>query len=88
MAPDVTLTRSRTPDSAVPEEVVRLFHRLNNQLGVILANAELLEHRLADETLRVRAEQVVTGTLEAINTAQNLRKEVWASAEPPKTPTV
>jgi hypothetical protein len=66
---------------------VRLFHRLNNQLGVILANAELLEHRLADETLRVRAEQVVTGTLEAINTAQQLRKEVWTAAGP-KKPTV
>lgn len=87
MAPDITLTRGRTPDSSVPDEVIRLFHRLNNQLGVILANAELLEHRLADEALRVRAEQVVTGTLEAINTAQQLRKEVWTAA-PPKTPTV
>jgi hypothetical protein len=74
------LTRSRTPDSAVPEEVVRLFHRLNNQLGVVLANAELLEHRLADDALRVRAEQVVSGTLEAINTAQKLRKEVLVGA--------
>ena len=87
MAPDVTLTRGRSPESAVPDEVVRLFHRLNNQLGVILANAELLEHRLADETLRVRAEQVVGGTLEAINTAQQLRKEVWTNAEP-KRPVV
>jgi len=59
---------------------VRLFHRLNNQLGVVLANAELLEHRLADDALRVRAEQVVSGTLEAINTAQKLRKEVLVGA--------
>lgn len=80
MAPEVTLPRSRTPDSAIPDEVVRLFHRLNNQLGVILANAELLEHRLADDTLRGRAEQVVSGTLEAINTAQQLRKEVLTGA--------
>ena len=87
MAPEVTLTRSRTPDSAVPEEVVRLFHRLNNQLGVILANAELLEHRLADDALRGRAEQVVSGTLEAINTAQQLRKEVL-TATPVKNPAV
>jgi hypothetical protein len=87
VAPDVTLTRSRTPDSAVPEEVVRLFHRLNNQLGVILANAELLEHRLADDALRGRAEQVVSGTLEAINTAQQLRKEVL-TGNPLKNPSV
>jgi hypothetical protein len=66
---------------------VRLFHRLNNQLGVILANAELLEHRLADDALRVRAEQVVSGTLEAINTAQQLRKEVLTAA-PSKNPAV
>ena len=87
MAPDVTLTRSRTPEAATPEEVVRLFHRLNNQLGVVLANAELLEHRLADDALRVRAEQVVSGTLEAINTAQQLRKEVLAGS-PVKNPAV
>ena len=87
MAPDTTLARSRTVDSAVPDEVVRLFHRLNNQLGVVLANAELLEHRLADDALRVRAEQVVSGTLEAINTAQQLRKEVLTSA-PAKNPAV
>ena len=87
MAPDVTLTRGRTPDSATPEEVVRLFHRLNNQLGVILANAELLEHRLADDALRVRAEQVVSGTLDAINTAQQLRKEVMVGG-PTQKPAV
>ena len=66
---------------------MRLFHRLNNQLGVILANAELLEHRLADNTLRVRAEQVVSGTLEAINTAQQLRKEIL-TVTPAKNPAV
>ena len=87
MAPDVALTRGRTPDSATLDEVVRLFHRLNNQLGVVLANAELLEHRLADDTLRVRAEQVVSGTLEAISTAQQLRKEVLTVA-PVKNPVV
>ena len=73
-------------DSAA--ELSQVFHRLNNQLGVILANAELLEHRLADEPLRTRAEQVVTGTLDAINTAQHLRKEVWANAERKEHPTL
>jgi len=56
-------------------------------LGVILANSELLEHRLADDALRGRAEQVVSGTLEAINTAQQLRKEVL-TATPVKNPAV
>ena len=29
-----------------------LFHRLNNQLGVILAHAELLESKAADDVSR------------------------------------
>jgi hypothetical protein len=53
-----------------------VFHRLNNQLGVILANAELLEARLTEETQRARAGQVVTGALEAISTIQDLRRIV------------
>jgi hypothetical protein len=53
-----------------------VFHRLNNQLGVILANAELLEARLSDETHRARAGQVVAGTLEAITAVQDLRRLV------------
>ena len=52
-----------------------LFHHLNNQLGVILANAELLERRLTDEH-RARAEQIVAGTLEAIATAHNIRRSL------------
>lgn len=54
----------------------RLFHRLNNQLGIILANAELLESRLTDETQRARASQVVAGALDAITTIQSLRQMV------------
>lgn len=55
-------------------ELARLFHRLNNQLGVILANAELLEKRLVDETHRARAGQVVASVLDAISTVQDIRK--------------
>lgn len=55
-------------------EVPRLYHRLNNQLGIILANAELLESRLTDETHKARAGQVVTSALEAIATVQHLRR--------------
>jgi hypothetical protein len=54
----------------------RLFHQLNNQLGIILANAELLESRLIDETQRARASQVVAGALDAITTIQSLRQMV------------
>jgi len=72
VAPDES---SRTADAMAPE-VVSLFHRLNNQLGVILANSELLENKLTDETHRVRAAQVVSGALEAIGIVQHLKHAV------------
>ena len=50
-----------------------LFHRLNNQLGIILANAELLEAKAADEATRARAAQVVGSVLDAMNTARQVR---------------
>jgi len=80
VAPDA-VSSPRPAESPIPAEVVRLFHSLNNQLGVILANAELLEHRLSDESHRVRATQVVSGTLEAITTAQRLRQLLWTNSE-------
>ncbi len=51
----------------------QLFHRLNNQLGIILANAELLEAKLAEDTARARASLVVTSALEAMSTAREIR---------------
>ena len=50
-----------------------LFHRLNNQLGIILANAELLESKSADEMGRARASQVVSSVLDAMTTAREIR---------------
>jgi hypothetical protein len=50
-----------------------LFHRLNNQLGIILANAELLEVKSADEMARARAAQVVASVLDAMTTTREIR---------------
>jgi hypothetical protein len=52
-----------------------LFHRLNNQLGIILANAELLEQKAPDDIHRARAAQVVLSVLDAMGTAKELRSE-------------
>jgi hypothetical protein len=56
-----------------PPDLGLLFHRLNNQLGIILANAELLEAKLADEPTRARASQVVASVLDAMATAREIR---------------
>jgi hypothetical protein len=55
-------------------DVGLLFHRLNNQLGIILANAELLEVKAGDEMSRARASQVVASVLEAMATAREIRR--------------
>ena len=62
-------------------ELRLLFHRLNNQLGIILAHAELLESKATDDMNRARAAQVVSSTLEAMGTAKEIRR---ASATPPE----
>lgn len=51
-----------------------LFHQLNNQLGIILANAELLEAKAADEQNRARAAQLVASALDALGTAREIRR--------------
>jgi hypothetical protein len=57
-------------------ELRLLFHRLNNQLGIILAHAELLEGKASDATSRARAAQVVAGALEAMSTAKEIRRAI------------
>lgn len=69
-----TFGTPRPVDLVSESELSRLFHRLNNQLGVILANAELLESRLSDETQRARASQIVAGAVDAIASVQGLRR--------------
>jgi hypothetical protein len=51
-----------------------LFHQLNNQLGIVLAHAELLEAKAPDLAQRARAEQVVKGVLDAMGTAKEIRR--------------
>ena len=55
-------------------ELRPLFHQLNNQLGIILAHAELLESKAADEAARTRAAQIVASVLDAMNTAREIRR--------------
>ena len=50
-----------------------LLHRLNNQLAVILAHAELLEAKAPDQAQGVRAAHVVGATLNAITLTRSLR---------------
>ena len=56
-----------------PPDLGLLFHRLNNQLGIILANAELLEAKVAEGSTRARASQVVASVLDAMATAREIR---------------
>jgi hypothetical protein len=63
-------------------ELRLLFHRLNNQLGIILAHAELLEAKAADDMTRARAGQVVSSVLDAMGTAAEIRRVAGTSFEP------
>jgi hypothetical protein len=64
---------ARKPMDETPE-LRLLFHRLNNQLGIILAHAELLEAKSGDDANRARAAQVVSSALEAMGTAKEIRR--------------
>jgi len=66
------LPSSRSMDES--SELRLLFHRLNNELGIILANAELLEAKATDDTHRARAAQVVASVLDAMDTAREIRR--------------
>lgn len=63
-------------------ELRLLFHRLNNQLGIILAHAELIEAKAADDMHRARAAQVIASALEAMATATEIRRHGSQPAEP------
>ena len=72
---------ARAPMDESPE-LRTLFHRLNNQLGIILAHAELLEAKAADDMSRSRASLVVSSALDAMGTAKEIRRVAAPAAEP------
>lgn len=66
----------------VASDRAALFHRLNNQLGIILANAELLETRLREHgSNHTRAVQIVGSALDALSTIQDIKAHTEESAE-------
>ena len=69
-------------------ELRLLFHRLNNQLGIILSHSELLEAKVTDDVNRARAAQIVSSTIEAMGTAKEIRRLAGTSAEPQRRPKV
>ena len=71
--------RSGTDRAKPSPDLSTLFHQLNNQLGIILAHAELLEIKVADEGHRARAAQVVSSVLDAMGTAREIRTRSEAS---------
>ena len=66
---------SGASSSLVAADLRVLFHRLNNQLGIILAHAELMEAKAADDVARARAAQVVSSVLDAMGTAREIRSK-------------
>jgi hypothetical protein len=62
-------------DTQITDPQLRLlFHQLNNQLGIVLAHAELLEAKAPDLVHRARAEQVIKSVLDAMGTAKEIRR--------------
>lgn len=59
-----------------PLDLRELLHRLNNELGVLLAHAELLEAKLPDQASQARAAQVVRSTLDALTTLREIRQQL------------
>lgn len=70
---DATLTGMQATGDQGGEDLRALIHRLNNQLGVILAHAELLEAKASDAGQRARAMQVVSAALQAMSLAREIR---------------
>ncbi|RPJ84575.1 MAG: hypothetical protein EHM13_03755 [Acidobacteria bacterium] len=70
-----TLTSHRSSNEEFGD-LGSLFHRLNNELGIILSHAELLEVKAMDDISRSRASQVVSSVLDAMGTARSIRSRI------------
>lgn len=68
-----TIPLETGPQALSEDDLRGLFHQLSNKLGIVLANAELLEAKLADPTQKGRATHVVNAALEAMATTRAIR---------------
>ena len=68
-----TIPLETGPQARPTDDLRGLFHQLSNQLGIILANAELMELKLSDPAQRARATTVVNAALEAMATSRAIR---------------
>ena len=73
--------RSETSSTGASPDLRLLFHQLNNQLGIVLAHAELLEVKVTDEGHRARAAQIVSSVLGAMATAREIRTRSEATGD-------
>ena len=53
-----------------------LFHRLNNHLGIVLVNSELIEAKCPDAGTRTRAADVVSAAVSALDAVKEIRRLV------------
>ena len=74
-------TGAGSGDAQASPALTELFHRLNNQLGVILAHAELVESKVVDEAVRARAALIVTSALGAMETVRTIRVRTEGSGQ-------
>ena len=56
--------------------LAELFHRLNNHLGIVLVNAELIETRCPDAGTRARAADVVQAAVSALDAVKEIRRQL------------